>query len=199
MACRSVRAWSFRVSPTSPVGRWSGRQDSNLRPSGPKPDALPDCATPRHGQRLDFSSFGRVGAQPLARSERNDRSLADMPERNLLAERRCRSSRVRRSAHQAILREEAETWRSDRAGQRCASDRELRRPPLREEAHRLKSGCSIRSPALIPSLPVVPAFSSSTDRTGSPEGIVRVDKGSVFVATRAMLPSARMNSMSRAR
>ena len=25
----------------------SGRQDSNLRPSGPKPDALPDCATPR--------------------------------------------------------------------------------------------------------------------------------------------------------
>ncbi len=27
---------------------WSGRQDSNLRPSGPKPDALPDCATPRH-------------------------------------------------------------------------------------------------------------------------------------------------------
>jgi hypothetical protein len=29
--------------------RWSGRQDSNLRPSGPKPDALPGCATPRTG------------------------------------------------------------------------------------------------------------------------------------------------------
>ena len=27
---------------------WSGRQDSNLRPRGPKPRALPDCATPRH-------------------------------------------------------------------------------------------------------------------------------------------------------
>ena len=27
--------------------QWSGRQDLNLRPSGPKPDALPDCATPR--------------------------------------------------------------------------------------------------------------------------------------------------------
>ena len=27
--------------------RWSGRKDSNLRPSGPKPDALPGCATPR--------------------------------------------------------------------------------------------------------------------------------------------------------
>jgi len=26
---------------------WSGRQDSNLRPSGPKPDALPACATSR--------------------------------------------------------------------------------------------------------------------------------------------------------
>ena len=25
----------------------SGRQDSNLRPSAPKADALPDCATPR--------------------------------------------------------------------------------------------------------------------------------------------------------
>ena len=29
------------------VRNWSGRQDSNLRPSGPKPDALPGCATPR--------------------------------------------------------------------------------------------------------------------------------------------------------
>ena len=28
--------------------KWSGRQDSNLRPSAPKADALPGCATPRH-------------------------------------------------------------------------------------------------------------------------------------------------------
>ncbi len=27
--------------------KWSGQQDSNLRPSGPKPDALPGCAMPR--------------------------------------------------------------------------------------------------------------------------------------------------------
>ena len=27
--------------------KWSGRQDSNLRPPGPKPGALPACATPR--------------------------------------------------------------------------------------------------------------------------------------------------------
>src|SRR5207244_9876814 len=26
---------------------WSGREDSNLRPLGPKPSALPGCATPR--------------------------------------------------------------------------------------------------------------------------------------------------------
>ena len=29
------------------VTKWSGREDSNLRPPGPKPGALPDCATPR--------------------------------------------------------------------------------------------------------------------------------------------------------
>ena len=27
--------------------KWSGRRDSNPRPSAPKADALPDCATPR--------------------------------------------------------------------------------------------------------------------------------------------------------
>ena len=37
----SINAW--RLLDTS----WSGRKDSNLRPSGPKPDALPGCATPR--------------------------------------------------------------------------------------------------------------------------------------------------------
>ena len=29
------------------ITKWSGRQDLNLRPAGPKPDALPGCATPR--------------------------------------------------------------------------------------------------------------------------------------------------------
>src|SRR6267378_1314781 len=31
----------------------SGRRDSNPRPPGPKPGALPDCATPRNARRLD--------------------------------------------------------------------------------------------------------------------------------------------------
>ena len=30
-----------------PFIQWSGRRDSNPRPSAPKADALPDCATPR--------------------------------------------------------------------------------------------------------------------------------------------------------
>lgn len=31
---------------------WSGRQDSNLRPSASKADTLPDCATPRWCERF---------------------------------------------------------------------------------------------------------------------------------------------------
>ncbi len=29
------------------INKWSGREDSNLRPQHPKCRALPDCATPR--------------------------------------------------------------------------------------------------------------------------------------------------------
>ena len=31
----------------APIYKWSGRQDLNLRPPGPKPGALPSCATSR--------------------------------------------------------------------------------------------------------------------------------------------------------
>lgn len=37
------------------LSKWSGRQDSNLRPSAPKADALPDCATPRPGGLRRFT------------------------------------------------------------------------------------------------------------------------------------------------
>ncbi len=30
---------------------WSGRKDLNLRPLGPKPSALPGCATPRYSHK----------------------------------------------------------------------------------------------------------------------------------------------------
>ena len=33
----------------------SGRQDSNLRPPGPKPGALPGCATPRKKRTFVFA------------------------------------------------------------------------------------------------------------------------------------------------
>src|SRR6185312_7760964 len=35
---------------------WSGRRDSNTRPFGPKPNALPGCATPRGA---NFRTLGR--------------------------------------------------------------------------------------------------------------------------------------------
>src|SRR4029453_18027660 len=38
---------------------WSGQQDLNLRPSGPKPDALPDCAMPRRTPAFD-THFGAM-------------------------------------------------------------------------------------------------------------------------------------------
>src|SRR3569833_268586 len=41
-----------RESQSDPSLEWSGRRDSNPRPSAPKADALPDCATPR---QLDFT------------------------------------------------------------------------------------------------------------------------------------------------
>lgn len=47
----------------------SGRQDSNLRPPGPKPGALPACATPR--ALLRFSprlAFGIAGKKPAVRA-----------------------------------------------------------------------------------------------------------------------------------
>ena len=39
----------------------SGRQDLNLRPSGPQPDALPDCATPRRA--LSYVRFVGLGCE----------------------------------------------------------------------------------------------------------------------------------------
>ena len=46
------RFWTWELAKKGPawgfaVDLWSGREDSNLRPLGPKPSALPGCATPR--------------------------------------------------------------------------------------------------------------------------------------------------------
>ena len=45
--------------------RWSGRRDSNPRPSAPKADALPGCATPRRALSIvSRIRFGVVPADP---------------------------------------------------------------------------------------------------------------------------------------
>ena len=47
------------------IGEWSGRRDSNPRPSAPKADALPGCATPRHALSIvSRIRFGVVPADP---------------------------------------------------------------------------------------------------------------------------------------
>ena len=40
--------------------KWSGQRDSNSRPSGPKPDALPDCAMPRQIEEQTSSKEGEI-------------------------------------------------------------------------------------------------------------------------------------------
>ena len=48
---------------------WSGREDSNLRPSAPKADALPDCATPRPGRHpSSFSTARNAAAETVAKA-----------------------------------------------------------------------------------------------------------------------------------
>ena len=46
-------------------GEWSVMQDSNLRPLGPKPSALPSCAN--HRLRYTTATGRNITAQPLER------------------------------------------------------------------------------------------------------------------------------------
>ena len=43
---------------------WSGREDSNLRPPGPKPGALPGCATPRRRSRYMEAADTATACKP---------------------------------------------------------------------------------------------------------------------------------------
>jgi hypothetical protein len=58
---------------------WSGRRDSNTRPSAPKADALPGCATPRAPETKDLRGRAqdpdRPGKEPVARRSRRRRAL----------------------------------------------------------------------------------------------------------------------------
>jgi phosphopantetheinyl transferase len=59
--------------------KWSGQQDSNLRPSAPKADALPGCAIPRH----------RINGALIARLDGMGKSLIE-----LLTKSMCLSSAI---------------------------------------------------------------------------------------------------------
>ena len=53
------------------IKNWSGWQDLNPRPTGPKPVALPNCATPRHNLCTQVTSLlkivvGVAGFEPAA-------------------------------------------------------------------------------------------------------------------------------------
>src|ERR1700735_3469591 len=50
------------------VLRWSGRRDSNPRPSAPKADALPGCATPRRAFDCTVNRLAVPGATCCGRS-----------------------------------------------------------------------------------------------------------------------------------
>src|ERR1700733_14934305 len=62
---------AFRVAAWRRPDFLSGRQDLNLRPPGPQPGALPDCATPRgrsmitrRGARIRHAERRRAGGAP---------------------------------------------------------------------------------------------------------------------------------------
>src|SRR6185437_10340379 len=70
--CASARPASPRFASEG----WSGRRDSNTRPSAPKADALPDCATPRPGSGA--YTLRRLASTPLENGGMDVRALADL-------------------------------------------------------------------------------------------------------------------------
>ena len=44
----SLEGWGSTIELHPQNKKWSEQQHSNLRPPGPKPGALPNCAMPRH-------------------------------------------------------------------------------------------------------------------------------------------------------
>src|SRR5499433_532569 len=69
-------------------------------------------------------------------------------------------------------------------------------PPQRAYRPSPKIACPTRSPGAMPSFLAVPPSTSSTARTGPPEGTSVSESGTVFSAMRKMRPSPRMKIMS---
>src|ERR1700743_2125469 len=68
LAGRKMRA-SIGGRTPSHLRRWSGRRDSNTRPSAPKADALPDCATPRSEKAYKISCFWASAVSKLLKKD----------------------------------------------------------------------------------------------------------------------------------
>ena len=54
----SLEGWGSTIELHPQNKKWSEQQDSNLRPPGPKPGALPNCAMPRHSLLCHYSKPG---------------------------------------------------------------------------------------------------------------------------------------------
>ena len=98
----------FNFSATAVFKNWSGRQDSNLRPSAPKADALPDCATPRRRgeERVNNTStcFGNLSRELVVFPLRDLKTFqADGPELALVS---CREKNTLMLLITQILRSE---------------------------------------------------------------------------------------------
>jgi hypothetical protein len=125
---------------------WSGRQDSNLRPSAPKADALPGCATPRPGH----DTTGRRGAW-WARQDSNPRpSRYERPAltAELQAPRhRCAARALARPPQLGKLAPhpcKPRRWSAPRGGDAKRLANRVRAPPV-VEAHRDRPRCAHRA------------------------------------------------------
>ena len=91
----------------------SGRQDLNLRPLGPQPSALPDCATPRGSCILPY-----LGLMSSRLDRRAVRGIAPRPiDEHLFVSLRCHAMRRCGRCHREKPFEEF-AWRRKARGQR---------------------------------------------------------------------------------
>lgn len=80
--------------------RLSGREDLNLRPFGPEPNALPDCATPRLCFRSTGKLTGRTPSQlPRAKAAKISTTSRSRHEKTTAAVSVVRPSRFHFAPH----------------------------------------------------------------------------------------------------
>jgi hypothetical protein len=73
--------------------KWSGRRDSNTRPSAPKADALPGCATPRRSRSPTARGFFGQGPNTTQGKKGTKMELGEQESRDALEAFRARDGR----------------------------------------------------------------------------------------------------------